>query len=139
MLLLLVVYIVQFVWALAESAQGKVTLCLALDYLIVRIHVLPLECPPLTPLPVSISELVRSLPLIGRGRGEVTRRAANERRRRAGRRESGRPTCLGGHHFHQTLPQHQPLHQIRARTRPFATVKVLGMLNTPVFLSCKKI
>ena len=57
-------YVVQFVWALAGSAQGKVTECLALDYLIVRIHV-PLECPPLTPLQFPPQGSARSLPLIG--------------------------------------------------------------------------
>ena len=59
--------VVEFVWALAGSTLGKVTQCLAFDYLIVRIHV-PLECPPLTPLPLQFPPLgsARRRLLIGR-------------------------------------------------------------------------
>ena len=82
--------IVEFVWALAGSTLGKVTQCLAFDYLIVRIHV-PLECPPLTPLPLQFPPLgsARRRPLIGREPSHVTGLSANQGRVRAGRRVSG--------------------------------------------------
>ena len=131
----LVLYVIQFVWALAGSAQGKVTECLALDYLIVRIHV-PLECPPLTPPTLQFPPpgSARSSLLIGRGPGQLTNEAANERRGRAGRRVSGLPLFFSSN---------QPVHQTWAHQLPSPCLAEGSKSIAPVFIDftdkgCKK-